>query len=136
MSIKNTVFMVATAICATLPLQAQAADLVTRNDTDLDSTSIINNGACSTILGAIGTTHAHSTNVVPGGKVKFACLANLHNCKADIYMTSNCNKSGATPVATVYFDVDTGLKADKTETHDAKFVIGGSGFQTTISPAS
>lgn len=136
MSIKNTVFMVATAICATLPLQAKAADLITHNLTDFDSTSIINNGACSTILGATGTTHAHSTNVVPSAKVKFACLANIHNCKADIYMTPNCNKSGSAPVATVYFDVDTGLKSDKTQIHDTKFAISGTGFETTISPAS
>lgn len=136
MSIKSTVFIVATAICATLPLQAKAADLVTHNMTKFDSTTIINKGACSTILGSTGTTHANSTNVVPSGKVKFACLANLHNCKADVYMTPDCNKSGASPVATVYFDIDTGIKTDKTEIHDSGYAITGSAFEITISPAN
>tara|TARA_R110000868_G_scaffold58131_5_gene179581 strand:+ start:555 stop:956 length:402 start_codon:yes stop_codon:yes gene_type:complete len=130
MSIKYIALIAAVTISAALPLQASAGDLTTNNRTDFDSTSIVNNGACSTILGEVGISRAHTDgNVAPDKKVKFACILNKHNCKADVYMTANCT---GTKAATVYFDVDTGVKADKTIIHDNRFTIAGNGFDITI----
>lgn len=130
MSIKRTVLAAITSMVLAAPFAAQAANLVIVNNTDFDTTSIINNGACSTILGKVGVTHPHSTNEVPGPTVRFACIANLHNCKADIYMTPNC-KAGGPSVATVYFDVDTGVKS--ISVIDTRYAITGNGFTTSIS---
>lgn len=120
-------FVVGLAVLGTLPLMVNAADLTIVNNTNRDSTSIINGGACSTILGAHGITRAHSTNVVPSSVVTFACLANRSNCKADVYMTANCT---GPVVATAYFDTKSGIKV--VTLHDNSYTVTGGGFQVTI----
>lgn len=99
------------------------ADLTITNNTKLDSTSIMNNTACSTILGEKGITHAGQTNVIEDSKIKFACMFHAHDCKADVYMTANC--SGA-KVATVIFDTKKGIQ--HVDLFDKNFSISGSGF--------
>lgn len=128
MSIKKAKILLITSFLTILPFAAVAGDLVINNHTDFDSTSVINNGACSTILGEIGISRAHTdSNVVPDKKIRFACFANKHNCHADVYMTDNCTGE---KVATVLFDVDTGIKS--IQMSSTKFAITGSGFTTTM----
>lgn len=124
--LKKTMLVSFIAACS-MPLIAQAADLTIVNNTNRDSTSVINNGACSTILGEHGITRAHSTNVVPSMTVAFACLMNRSNCRADVYMTNNC--SGPV-VATAFFDVKTGIKS--VTMYDNSYAVSGGGFGITI----
>ena len=108
-------------------IAAAKSDLTIINNTNYDSTSIINNGACSTILGDSGITRAHSTNVVSAMKIAMACFTNPANCKADVYMTANC--SGPV-VATVIFDTKTGIKSKTV--YDQSFVLTGGGFHIIL----
>lgn len=125
---RNARMILATALFAIAPLTANAGDLIVNNHTDYDSTSIINNGSCSTILGEMGISRKHTDhNVVPDSKVRFACFLNKKNCKADVYMSANCT---GPKIATVLFDVDTGIKS--IQMLDPKFQIIGSGFTTTM----
>ncbi|MBV9575565.1 MAG: hypothetical protein JO149_02955, partial [Gammaproteobacteria bacterium] len=98
---------------SSLPFLADAGnyastDLTIVNNTKNYSTSVINNGPCSTILGDIGVTKPNSTSIVPSDEVKFACTLNESNCAADVYMTNNCS---GPKIATVIFDTDAGIKS-------------------------
>lgn len=73
------------------------------NNTDYDSTSVINKGACSSLLPG-GTTRAHTTNVVSERLIKTLC--GNKDCQADIYMQPNCK---GPVIASVVFNVKTGL---------------------------
>lgn len=142
MSIKRTVFFVGAIICAALPFHAQAETIIKvdglkiTNNTDKDSTSKINDGSCSSsVLGESGITRAHSTNEVSNAKIRVACVANRENCRADVYMTTVCEKSGQPRVATVILNVNTGIKDVQMNTEiDNPYVITYSGFSATISP--
>ncbi len=107
---------------ACLPIIASASDLTLVNNTNRDSTSVINNGVCSTILGSAGVTKAHTTNVVPESKINMACILNRTNCKADVYMTNNC--SGKV-VATVTMDTKSGVKAVAMKDNTYKIMAQG-----------
>ena len=132
MSIRKIVFLFAATICAALPLQAQAAALTITNNTNFDSTSIINNGPCSTKLGPSGTTHAHSTNVVPDSIVKMACQRSPSNCTAVVYLNGSCT---APAVYIVVLDVNAGIKsAEPIDPASNQYVISYSGFTATLSP--
>lgn len=120
--------LVSLIVAISSPFLASAADLTIVNNTNRDSTSVINHGACSTILGSHGITPAHSTNVVPSKIVTFACLLNRSNCRADVYMTNNC--SGPV-IATASFDVNSGIKS--IDILDPSFTVSYSGFAITIS---
>jgi hypothetical protein len=104
------------------------SDLTIVNDTNHDSTSIINNGLCSTILGDSGVTKAHSTNVVKADILKKACYFSQHNCQADVYMTNNCS---GTKIATVFFDIATGVKGYP-DVFDKSYTITASGFGISL----
>ena len=136
MLIKKIAVIVGTIICAALPFQAQAGALRITNNTDLDSTSKINGGSCSSsVLGEGGITRAHATNEVSNLKLRVACALNRENCKADVYMTTNCEKGGQPKVATVILSVNTGIKSVILNTEiDNPYVITYNGFETTISP--
>lgn len=82
-----------------------AQPLTIKNDTNHDSTSVINKGACSSMLPG-GTTRAHSTNVVSERLIRTLC--GNKDCNADIYMEGNCK---GPIIATVKFNVNTGLGA-------------------------
>ncbi|EKD71941.1 MAG: hypothetical protein ACD_46C00053G0001 [uncultured bacterium] len=115
MLIKKIIFtsMFATMIAAPAWAQEVAAfattnDLVVVNNTDEDSTAVINNGACSSKLpNGVGVSHRRTTNHIPGNIVDIACLANRTRCTADVYMTNNC--SGPI-VAKVIFDTKKGIQ--------------------------
>jgi hypothetical protein len=133
MFMKKTAQIAASLIIAALPFSANAAGLTIDNKTDFDSTSVLNNGACSTILGADGITKAHTKKTVASSRVRLACLGHWSNCKAVVYMTNNCTGPA---VATVYFDVNTGIKKDTLVNHSDKFSIDGEGFTATITQKS
>ena len=113
------------ACAASMVAHAEAVTIV--NNTNRDSTSIINNGSCSTVLGSSGITRAHTTNVVPEMKMKLACIRNSKNCIADVYMTDNCTGN---KIATAVFDVSTGMKS--ITIIDPQYNITASGFTVVI----
>ena len=128
MPIRKTVYVIAACIISILPFQVNAQNLIVNNRTDFDSTSLINNGICSSQLGEIGISRAHTeNNTVPEAKVKFACKFNPKNCQADVYLTANCTGS---KIATVTFDVDQGIKGSTV--YDGRYEITGSGFVITM----
>ena len=116
---------------SSLPVFAHAGiyspDLNIINNTDNFSTSIINNGACSTILGDIGISKPNSKSTIPGSKVRLACILNTSNCSADVYMTNNCTGN---KIATVTFDVNQGVKLVKMDT--TAYLITGVGFDVYL----
>jgi len=125
---KNIAYVVALLAMGTMVNAAQAADLTISNQTQHDSTCVINDGACSTILGESGVTHPHQTNVISSNKIKFACLLNRSNCKADVYMTANCT---GPKIATVIFDTNSGIKT--TTMYDNSYAINHEAFTITLS---
>lgn len=116
---------------------AMANDLSIKNNTDFNATSRINDGLCSNTLGdPYGTTYAHSSNTVPDNIIQFACTMNdgdPSNCKAEIYMTNDCNDSdpNAKPIGVVMFDINNGITSISMNpgTH---FTVSGSGFDITL----
>jgi len=125
----KTAKIAATIMFAALPFAAYADGLTIDNQTDFDSTSVLNNGACSTILGADGITKAHTKKTVAPTKIRLACLGHWDNCKAVVYMTNNCSGPA---VATTYFNVKTGVKKETIVNHSEKFTLDGDGFTATI----
>lgn len=115
-------------------LHAQAKELYTTNNTKFDSTCRTNDFLCSSdILGDAGITKAgEKRKKTTDSQLKLACIKNLRDCKADIYMTNNCDKTGASKVAVIHFDVlGDGIKS--IETIDNSYLITGVGFEVTIS---
>jgi len=84
------------------------ADLTIVNNTDYDSTCIVNDGACSTILGDIGITHAHSTNSLDYVLLRIACGLHPDNCHADVYMSNDCS---GPKVGTVVMNINDGISS-------------------------
>lgn len=91
-----------------LPVVATATPLTIINNTNHDSTSIINGGACSNSLGPAGVTKAHSTNLVLDIVIKHICRFTPKNCRADIYMTNNCT---GPVVGTAVLDINAGIQS-------------------------
>ncbi len=114
----------------------QAQSLYTHNITNADATCIINDGFCSTdILHEKGITHPGAVNETSRESLLRACIGNKTDCKADIYMTNNCDKTGASKIATVKFDVlNEGFKS--VEMFDNNYKIEGQGFDLFISGGS
>jgi len=108
---------------------AVAGDLTIINNTNHDSTSVINGGACSNLLGSEGVTKAHSSNVVPEKIINKACMFNRINCRAEVHMTNDC--SGPV-VAIVTFDVRTGIKNVTLVNQSEGYIASGSGFTASI----
>jgi len=104
-----------------------AQTLYIHNNTDFPSTTVANNGPCSSIL-KDGVTQPHSTNPVSEGSLKAACIKNKENCDARVYLTSNCTG----PVtAKVVFSITTGIKSH--ETIDANYCLKVNGpFDITM----
>lgn len=110
---------------------AFAGGLTIDNRTDYFSTAVINNGACSNKLPfGKGITNPHSVNDINEYLVKFACMSDTHNCKADIYMTNDC--SGPV-VANATFDVDQGITDFQLQ--DNRFDVKINGYSVIIDNA-
>lgn len=112
-----------------IPSITLAASLTIINNTNYDSTSILNNGACSDILGASGISRAHSTNIVPEATLNKGCIFNKVNCKAEVHMTNNCSGPA---IATVIFDIKNGIKNVVPSNTPAGYSVTGSGFIASI----
>jgi hypothetical protein len=126
MSVKKKLMTGMLMLGASLPLMANAGLTIT-NNTDFDSTSIINNAPiCSSSMTG-GVTPAHSVNNVPDKTVWWACITNTTNCTADVYLTNNCT---GPKIATVTFDVKTGIKSVVMHTSDHQ--ITGAGFDIVL----
>ena len=85
---------------------------------------------CSTdVLGNDGITRAgEQRKITTSRQLKYACIKNLKDCKADIYMQDKC---GGDKIATIHFDTSgSGLKS--IEMIDNSYSITGSGFEVTI----
>jgi hypothetical protein len=123
---KKILYFGLTTIGLTLPLSLHATDLTITNDTNRDSTSIINHAACSTLLDG-GITKAHTVNIVKEKILFTACFLNRNNCQADVYMTDNCT---GPKVATVIFDIYSGLKS--IQTFDNSYSFSGEGFHFNL----
>ncbi len=106
------------------------ADLNIINNTDFDSTCVVNDGMCSNQLGDEGITHAHSANLISQLELYIACGSNTWNCKADVYMTPDC--SGPS-IGTVILDINQGI-SQVTETGPYK-IVALDPFQVQINPA-
>ncbi len=112
MSLKKLKLLGAVALCTlSLPLTAKA-DLTINNQTFFPSTAKINNqkgnAECSDGIPIYGITPPHSKNVIPKGIIWGACLADLHSCTAEIYMTNNCSGPA---IATAVFDIFSGIQS-------------------------
>ncbi len=82
--------MMVFGISATMSLAY--ADLIIHNRTSTDSTSVMNDGMCSSsILGPGGITPAGQDNDVSDWELEAACAGNQSNCKADVYMSDDCS---------------------------------------------
>ncbi len=95
-----------------LPMLAHA-DLLLTNNTALDATAMVNDKDCSVrLLGELGITHKNGgQSYLSDMALRIACHDTKDNCKADLYMSIDCNYSGAPKVATVYYSINTGLKS-------------------------
>lgn len=69
---------------------AFAVGLTIHNTTNEPSTCKTAKGCSSDLLGAVGVTPAHSSRPYSDAKIRIACKDQLENCKADVYMSSNC----------------------------------------------
>jgi hypothetical protein len=110
---------------------ASHAVLNIMNNSNKDSTAIINGGMCSSAaLGDSGITKAHSPNTISDFVIWYTCRATPHDCKADVYMTKDCYASGASKVATVVFDTQIGIKS--ISSFSDEFIVSGSAFSMQI----
>ena len=130
--LKKTVLTALITFATTLSVNALAQDLSTTNNTKFDSTCRTNDWMCSTdVLGEAGITRAGEQHkITSGAQLKLACIKNLRNCKADIYMQDKC---GGPKIATIYFDtLGEGVKS--IEPVDNTYTITGlHSFDVTIS---
>ncbi|OGT63813.1 MAG: hypothetical protein A3E85_05180 [Gammaproteobacteria bacterium RIFCSPHIGHO2_12_FULL_45_12] len=131
MFLKKTALTGFITLALGLPLISEANDLTIINNTNFNSTSIINNGKCSSKVLPFGkgTTKAHTTNVITSSLVNLACLATPSPkvCQADVYMADDC---GGSRIATAYFDTKTGMQS--VTLYDQSYRITGTGFTITL----
>jgi hypothetical protein len=111
-----------------LPLATQAAPLQIHNNTKLPSTSIINGSFCSKYI-PDGVTQPGETKTVDEGKLQASCWRFPDACKAEIFMTKDCNESGEKSVGTVTLSVRTGFISS---TVTGPYPITGKGFYVQI----
>jgi hypothetical protein len=109
---------------------AAHATLTIVNNTDFDSTCVVNDGMCSNELGDQGITHAHTSNLIEQIQLYIACGISTSNCKADVYMTPDC--SGPV-VGTVILDINEGI-TQVTDTGPYKLTATNP-FEIHIDPA-
>jgi len=121
----KSIIAVGTICLSSLALAGQP--LTIHDNTDFPSTTIANNGPCSSIL-SDGVTQAHTTNVVSEKSIKAACILNKENCDARVYLSNNC--SGAF-IAHVVFSINTGIKKIDNEA-GSDYCIKGSGFDVIL----
>lgn len=103
-------FIIGASLLA-MPLAAQAGNLVIYNTSGHPSTSVIDDGACSTLIEGGVTPSDGQPNVISENNIKAACMASSwygRPCKADIYLSDSCTGS---KIATVYLNISSGLQS-------------------------
>lgn len=121
---KNLIKTLIVITASALPLVAQADKLTIVNDTNRDSTSIINGGSCSQdVLQEGGVTRRHATNTVSATNVFLACRRDPANCQADVYMQEHCK---GPKIGTVIMDTSKGIKS--VTMIDNSYAITGTGM--------
>lgn len=123
MSVKKIILTSLVAMSMSSISMMAYAKLSIMNNTDKDSTSILNDGMCSSMLPG-GVTKAHSPNEVDDKIIAMGCLMHETNCKADVYMTNNCTGN---KVATVFFDTKKGIKIPVEEHNKQHYSISVKG---------
>jgi len=106
-------------------------DLTIDNNTSKYSSSQINDGLCSSALDGGVIQPYEKGHVVSGVLIAFACWGHESDCKADVYMTDNCNQGGASKVATVRFDTQKGI-IPPIQNYTPEYTISGSGFNVAL----
>lgn len=89
---------------------AGGPSLIIHNNTDYPSTTIANNGPCSSdpILNLPdGISPPHKTNVVSRSSLVGACISNKENCSARAFLNDNCADKA---FAHVLFSINSGIK--------------------------
>lgn len=113
--------------CGSMYAQAAASDLTLINNTDHESTAILNNNhICSSWLGVV--THPHDKSTVSASTLDLACGKNAAFCRADVYLTKDC--SGPI-VGVVYFDI-TNLGFISRSMNDSSYDIKGARFTVSM----
>lgn len=114
------------------PLALAVQPLVIHNNTDFPSSTVANNGPCSSIL-SDGVTPPHTPpqgHTVSVKSIRAACILNSENCSARVYMTRDC--SGPS-IANVVFSINTGIKGDPAMEPGVKFCLKKNGpFEITM----
>lgn len=91
MLVRKTILSSLVLLCmGSMPLMAQAADLIVTNNTNEDSTTSIPSPLspfkCSSGMpGGFGITLAHHTNTIPNYLIALACVPNQSNCVTEIF---------------------------------------------------
>lgn len=125
-------------LCAALllPAMAQAAVLVTTNNTSQPSTvRVAYSGVCVGTLppGMRVVTAPHSQSVVAQDNINLLCGGKArHTCTADIHMTENCSDA---PVATAVFNLDSFSISSLSMRAGTPYNITASGTNVVINPA-
>jgi len=114
----------------TLPLTANAATLITNNDTDEVSAVKITNSSGHLCSGYFpgGATPPHQTNSTAWSIVTFLCGGSGSVCTADIYATKDC--SGAV-IASASLDLQN-PNVTITQIYNPRYAVSGSGTTVTI----
>jgi hypothetical protein len=114
---------------------AHAFSLELQNNTDFPSTSKIGTTCSAMIPGGKGITLPHSHNSIPGFLVKSVCGFTATTCQAEVYMTNNCDAGGATKVADINIDLNTGSIVVSNEQGGYHFTPGIFSVQLDGGPA-
>ncbi len=121
---------VLSASLLSVPMIANATLSIT-NNTNFDSTSIINN-TCSTALGnKKGVTKRHSSNTVPDSAILLICGRTPDNCVADLRMTADCTGDS---IATLVFSITSGITSATLTAAGQKagYILSAQGFSVQM----
>jgi hypothetical protein len=137
MTIKKIVFTSLIAMSMSTVSMFAHAGLVITNNTKQDSTSSIF-GTCSTALPGGIVKAGEQNHKVDDITIGLACWGHESNCVADVYMTADCEKSGASKIATVVFDTSKGVRSVTMNSSQYTITapIGGFFFQVDGGPSA
>jgi hypothetical protein len=101
------------------------------NNTDLNSTGIINGGFCSSNFGEQGIIKAHSSITIYKSQLQLACGTNTQACTTDLYMSNDCS---GPKVGTITLNIDEGVT--KVEATSDLKITSADPSHVQIDPAS
>jgi hypothetical protein len=104
-------------LSALLPLTSYASDITFTNNTNLNSTSIINESFCTNTFGDQGIIKAHSSVTIYQSQLALACGSSTVGCTADIYLSNNCT---GPKIGSIMISVDDGVNHVETSSDSYK----------------